>query len=36
MFGPAAGRQTLQCGDDNNIPRTDWPLVEVMQTYIYP
>ena len=26
----------LQCGDDNHIPRTDWPLDEAMQTYIYP
>ena len=26
----------VQCGDDNHIPRTDWPLDEAMQTYIYP
>ena len=36
MFDCAFGRLTSQCGDDNNIPRTDWPLVEAMQTYIYP
>ena len=36
VFGVAVWQQTLQCGDDNNIPRTDWPLVEAMQTYIYP
>lgn len=30
------GQQQSQCSDDNNIPRTDWPLAEVMQTMHLP